>query len=107
MSKQPQTSAVYSRRLKQARQVSGLSQKQLGIQAGIDEFVASARLNRYELGIHQPDFDTAGRLASVLRVPLAYFFADDDRLADMILAFAQLPKRKQDAILRAAHQSDV
>jgi transcriptional regulator with XRE-family HTH domain len=107
MSKQPQTSAVYSRRLKQARQVSGLSQKQLGIQAGIDEFVASARLNRYELGIHQPDFDTAGRLASVLRVPLAYFFADDDRLADMILAFAQLPKRKQDAILRSVHQSDV
>ena len=101
MSKQPQTSAIYSRRLKQARQASGLSQKQLGIQAGIDEFAASARVNRYELGIHQPDFDTAGRLAAVLRVPLAYFFADDDRLADLILAFARLHARKQELLLRS------
>jgi transcriptional regulator with XRE-family HTH domain len=72
----------------------------LGIQAGIDEFAASARVNRYELGKHQPDFDTAGRLADALRVPLAYFFANDDRMAELILAFAQLPKRKQDASLR-------
>lgn len=106
MSKQPQTSAIYSRRLKQARQASGLSQKQLGIQAGIDEFAASARLNRYEVGVHQPDFDTAGRLAKALQVPLPYFFADDDRLADLILAFAQLPKRKQDGLLRIAQQPD-
>lgn len=100
MAKQPQTRSSFPRRLKQARQVVGLSQKQLGIQAGIDEFAASARMNRYELGVHQPDFDTAERLAKVLCVPLAYFFADDDRLADLILAFSQMPKRKQDALLK-------
>ena len=104
MSKHPLARTSFSRRLKQARQALGMSQKQLGIQAGIDEFAASARVNRYELGVHQPDFDTAGRLAKVLRVPLAYFFADDDRLAELILSFAQLSKRKQDALLRAAQQ---
>lgn len=106
MSKPPKTSASFHVRLKQARLAAGLSQKRLGMQAGIDEFVASARVNRYELGIHQPDFDTAGRLADVLRVPLAYFFAADDRLAELILAFAQLPKRKQDALLRTAQQTE-
>lgn len=104
MAKQPQTRTSFPSRLKQARQAAGLSQKQLGIQAGIDEFAASARMNRYELGVHQPDFDTADRLAKVLRVPLAYFFADDDRVADLILMFTQLPKRKQDALLLTVHQ---
>ena len=42
-------------RLKQARVAAGLSQKMLGIEAGIDAFVASTRINRYELGIHKPD----------------------------------------------------
>ena len=68
----------------------------------MDEFVASTRVNRYEKGQHQPDFDTAARLAAVLRVPLAYFFADDDRLAELVLAFVDLPKRKRDALLRMA-----
>lgn len=105
MAKQPQTRSSFPRRLKQARQAAGLSQKQLGIQAGIDEFAASARMNRYELGVHQPDFDTAGRLAKVLRVPIAYFFADDDRLADLILVFSRLPRHRQDAISRTAKTS--
>ncbi|MBS0575065.1 MAG: helix-turn-helix transcriptional regulator [Proteobacteria bacterium] len=91
----------FPRRLKQARKAAALSQKQLGVLAGIDEFVASPRINRYEQGVHQPDFDTATRLAKVLRVPLAYLFAQDDRLAEMILAFAALPKRQQEAWLRS------
>jgi transcriptional regulator with XRE-family HTH domain len=106
MPKSPPIRSSFHVRLKQARLAAGLSQKQLGIQAGIDEFVASTRMNRYELGIHQPDFDTAERLAHVLQVPLAYFFADDDRLARLILAYARLTKRKQDALLRAAEQAD-
>lgn len=40
-------SDIFSKRLKDARQLHGLSQKGLGIAAGIDEFVASARINRY------------------------------------------------------------
>jgi transcriptional regulator with XRE-family HTH domain len=49
---------VFQRRLKQAREAQQLSQKELGIQAGLDPFVASTRINGYELGVHQPDLST-------------------------------------------------
>ena len=92
--------AVFCERLRAARVAAGLSQRELGIRAGLDEFVASARVNRYEQGVHQPDLDTAGRLAKVLDVPLAYLFADDERLAKAILGFARLQRSEKDAVLR-------
>lgn len=92
---------VFQRRLKEARLRRQLSQKQLGIQAGLDRFVASARINRYELGVHEPDMATIERLAAALAVPTAYLFADDDRLARMILAFEQLPVAEKDRLLKA------
>ena len=46
---------LWGRRLKEIRVEQGLSQKQLGIQAGLDQFVASTRINRYELGILKAD----------------------------------------------------
>ena len=75
---------VQSRRLRQAREAAGLSQKILGIQAGLDEFVASTRINRYETGVHQPDLQTLKQLAKVLGLPVAYFYAEDDGLARLI-----------------------
>lgn len=79
---------VYSRRLREAREAKGLSQRSLGIEAGIDEFVASTRINRYETGVHQPDYQTLSLLAEVLGLPTAYFYAEDDQLAAMIAKFA-------------------
>lgn len=38
--------SVLARRLRAAREARGVSQKQLGILAGIDQFVASARINQ-------------------------------------------------------------
>ena len=77
-------------RLKQARLAAGLSQKMLGIEAGIDEFVASTRINRYELGIHRPDLLTVRKLAKALDVPVAFFFADeDDELAELLLIYGK------------------
>lgn len=35
---------IFCKRLKEARLAAGLSQKKLGIAAGIDEFVASTRI---------------------------------------------------------------
>lgn len=92
---------VFQRRLKEARLWRQLSQKELGIQAGLDPFVASTRINRYELGVHEPDIATIERLAAALAVPTAYLFADDDRLARMILAFEQLPVAEKDRLLKA------
>ncbi|MEQ9913570.1 helix-turn-helix domain-containing protein [Pectobacterium polaris] len=92
---------IFSQRLKDARLLRGLSQKGLGIAAGIDEFVASARINRYEKGVHEANLVTASRLAEALDVPLAYFYAADDNLAKMILTFAELSTAEQTALLNS------
>ncbi|GAO73584.1 helix-turn-helix transcriptional regulator [Comamonas thiooxydans] len=77
-------------RLKQARLAAGLSQKMLGIEAGIDAFVASTRINRYELGIHKPDLLTVRKLAQVLKVPVAFFYADtDDEIAELLFRYGK------------------
>ncbi len=82
-------------RLKQARTAKGLSQKQLGIKAGIDESVASTRINRYELGIHQPDLLSAKQLAKVLGVPVVFFYATDDDVATLLFRYGQASKAER------------
>jgi Predicted transcription factor, homolog of eukaryotic MBF1 len=91
---------IFQRRLKEARERKQLSQKDLGIQAGLDQFVASTRINRYELGVHEPDMATIERMAQTLNVPVSYLFADDERLARMILAFSQLSMADKDRLLK-------
>ncbi|ENR8891311.1 TPA: helix-turn-helix transcriptional regulator [Citrobacter koseri] len=93
---------IFCRRLKQARLASGLSQKRLGIAAGIDEFVASTRINRYEKGVHEPGTEIVQKLAEVLRVPLAYFYAEDDDLAELMLVFLKMNKHEREDILKYA-----
>lgn len=90
---------ILARRLREARERKGLSQKELGIAAGLDRFVASARINRYERGVHHPDPVTLQRLAETLGVPAAYLFASEDRLARAILAFSALPAKTQDRVV--------
>ena len=85
-------------RLKQARMAAGLSQKSLGIEAGIDQFVASTRINRYELGVHKPDLLTARNLATVLGVPVAFFYADEDEIADLIYRYSKAEPSVQQKI---------
>ena len=86
---------VYSRRLREAREAHGISQRALGIEAGLDEFVASTRVNRYETGVHQPDLQTLQRLAAILKLPVAYFYAEDDELARLIRDFKDSGKRRR------------
>jgi transcriptional regulator with XRE-family HTH domain len=81
---------IFCERLKSARLVKGLSQKKLGMLAGIDEFVASTRINRYEKGVHQANIEVVHQLAKALDVPLSYFYADDDELALLLLNWNQL-----------------
>lgn len=83
---------VYSRRLREAREAYDISQRDLGIRAGIDEFVASTRINRYEQGVHQPALRIQQRLAAALGMPLAYFYAEDDELARLIAGFGRAGK---------------
>lgn len=76
---------VFGLRLKSARQSLGLSQDKLGVLLGLDEQTASARISRYENGIHEPALKTAQAIAAGLGVPLAYLYCDDNRLAEFIL----------------------
>ncbi len=92
-------SDVIAKRLKEARLAKGLSQKKLGIAAGIDEFTASPRMNQYERGVHIPDYSTLERLAQVLEVPVPYFYAADEELADWIKCFPRLGKAEREKII--------
>lgn len=69
---------TFQMRFKQARKAKKLTQEQLGISIGLDEFVASTRINRYEKGVHLPDLQTLESIANVLEVSPAYFFAEDE-----------------------------
>ena len=96
-----------ARRLREARNAKGISQKGLGILIGIDPSSASPRINQYETGRHVPDFRIAERLADTLEVPVTYLYAEDDRLARLILAFMALPARKQTQALKAIEDASL
>jgi transcriptional regulator with XRE-family HTH domain len=90
---------VLARRLKEARIRKGLTQEALGVLAGIDEFSASARMNQYEQGKHSPHYQTVSRLAEVLGVSVAYFYADNEQDADLLLMFSQLMQDQRTAVI--------
>ena len=86
---------VWPHRLKEARLRAGLSQRELGIAAGIDPSVASTRINRYEVGVHSADYQIAVQLAGVLDVPAAYLYAQDDDIAAVLIALHRAPTTKR------------
>lgn len=92
--------ATFAKRIREAREAVGISQKQLGILAGIDEFVASARINQYERGRHVPDLLTAQRLAAELGVPVSYLFEPNDDLAALLRIAGTLPAIKLRALIK-------
>lgn len=90
----------FCKRLKEARLAAKLSQKKLGIAAGMDEFSASARMNHYEKGRHTPDYSTLKRIAKILKVPTAYFYAESDELARWIKLFSQIKKTERTTLIK-------
>lgn len=96
----PHQANIFAYRLKIARKAKKLSQQHLGILAGIDENSASARMNQYERGKHVPDFLTVSKIAKTLNLPTAYFYAEDDNLAEMIVLFSQLNHQTQQELVK-------
>ncbi|KVQ89747.1 XRE family transcriptional regulator [Burkholderia ubonensis] len=88
--KEPST--IFGRRLREARRRADIPQDRLGVQIGLDEGTASARMSRYETGVHEPPFGVVVRLAEALNVPAAYFYCEDDELADLVLVWGLLSK---------------
>jgi transcriptional regulator with XRE-family HTH domain len=80
-SKNSKGTIVLAHRLKQARLRAGLSQEKLGKLAGIDPMSASARMNQYERGKHSPDYQLMCRVAEILKMPVSWFYTEDEDLA--------------------------
>jgi transcriptional regulator with XRE-family HTH domain len=83
------------RRLADARKRLGVSQAKLGELAGLDPSVASARINQYEQGVHEPKYRTASRLAMVLGVPTAYLYCEEDDLAELLANAVRVKRQKR------------
>jgi transcriptional regulator with XRE-family HTH domain len=99
--RQPTT---FSRRLKQARERTGLTQTELGLRVGIDPSAASPRMNQYEKGVHEPPHAMVKRLAEELGIPPAFLFTDDDRLAELLLLWTELGPEGHEKLLNLAHK---
>jgi len=93
-----------AKRLKEARLVFGISQRRLGILAGIDEVSASARINQYERDTHAPNFSILQRIAKVLGCPAAFFTSEDNLMAEIIYLVGKLPETGKQAVLNTAKQ---
>ncbi|MGU7811629.1 helix-turn-helix transcriptional regulator [Burkholderia sp. AW49-1] len=102
MPRSSSTSSIFPKRLKQARLRARLTQEQLGIAAGIDEFSASARVNQYEQGKHTPKLQMGQRLAGALNVPTSFLYEEDDLLASLLATAARLPREKRKSLLKSA-----
>lgn len=82
---------IFRARLREARMRAGLPQDKLGVLIGLDEGTASARISRYEGGVHQPPFEIVLKIAGVLNVEPAYFYCPDDELARLLAVWDRLP----------------
>lgn len=98
---QPKSPAtLFGRRLRAARVTAGLTQADLGRVLGLDDQNTGApRVSRYETGRHEPDQETMAKIAEALGLPVAYFHAVDNVLAEVILLVSRMPPAEREAIL--------
>ena len=91
--------SIFAKRLKEARRDVGWSQERLGIEIGLEEASASTRMNRYELGKRAPNSDLVQRLATVLNMPVSYFYAIDDEEAWLLVRFHRMKVSERQKIM--------
>ncbi len=96
--------SIFSSRLRQARQRCGLSQDKLGVLAGLEESCSSARMSRYESGIHEPPVQFVEILAKILKISPTYFYCTDEILAEIILIYSDVSVAKRKELLEIARQ---
>lgn len=96
--------SLFGRRLREARLRAGIAQDKLGVMIGLDEGSSSARISRYETGIHQPPFSLIEKIAGILNIPAAYFFCADDQLATIIQIYAAADDGTRQRIINFIHE---
>lgn len=67
---------------------------------GLDKKLASSRVNRYENETSGIDLDGLGKLAEVLGVPMAYLVAEDEAIAEIILALSKMAPDERTTVLK-------
>lgn len=95
-------SSLFGLRLRFARERAKLAQDKLGVMVGLDESCSSARISRYETGVHEPPFEMAERIAAVLNIPTTYLYCTDDQLAELLLEFGGMSDAEKNALLEFA-----
>jgi transcriptional regulator with XRE-family HTH domain len=99
------TNSVFGKRLKEARLRLEIPQDKLGVMIGLDEHTASARMSRYENGIHEPQIKIARLIAKSLNVPLAYLYCDDEKLAQIVLSAHKLSSVAKDKLIQELNKN--
>lgn len=93
------TTTLFGRRLREARLAAGMTQGQLGGLLGMDDQnTAAPRVSRYETGKYEPSLETMAQIADALGLPVAYFHATSDPLAQIILAVSKLDPEQQEEL---------
>lgn len=77
------------KRLKEAREAVGLTQKQLAELVAIEGVNLTSRMSNYEVGRFAPSFDFIVRVAKALNYPEYYFYVLDDDVAELLLQHHQ------------------
>ncbi len=79
----------------------GLTQAALGAVLGLEEEnTAAPRISRYERGDRMPDNESMAKLADALELPVAYFHAVSEPMAEAILVMSLLPTEEQEQLLK-------
>ena len=98
--------STFGRRLREARLARGMNQAALGAVLGLEEEnTAAPRISRYERGDRMPDNESMEKLAAALELPVAYFHAASEPLAEMILLMSRLSPEQQAQLLHWARQN--
>lgn len=87
--------AVVAARLRQARALRGLSQRETGVRMGLDKETGSARVSRYESESMAISLEALFELAQALEVPPAYLLATTPAMADAILTLGNESEAQQ------------
>ena len=100
-------SSLFGKRLREARLAAGIAQDKLGVMIGLDEGSSSARMSRYENGVHSPSFNTVEKIAEVLNLPASYFYCADDALAEISKIYFRASKEDRLSLIDLAKKLTV
>lgn len=102
MVKATHPTSLFGRRLREARLRAGIPQDKLGVMIGLDEASASARMSRYENGVHVPPFELVEQIAAALNLPPPFFYCSDDWLAEIMQIYFLASQEKRANLVRCA-----